>query len=241
MLKELRKGESTGDVFELSNHLGAELFRETKEVFKPKKDQNRRTDDAAIESVEKKMTSPIVETNIRIVASSRDERHAEQLLSELEAAFNQYENTKGNRFEFKRMNKNSLKRFVRNFSYRLFSHEGLMPLSLRELTTVYHFPPKGIKSSPHLMQSRFTAAAAPLDLPKEGVLLGSNNFRGINSEIHLSPLDRMRHLYMIGQTGTGKTVFMKNLIIQDIKAGNGVCFIDPHGNDILDVLANEVE
>lgn len=113
-----------------------------------------------------------------------------------------------------------------------------MPLSLRELTTVYHFPPKGIKSSPHLMQSRFTAAAAPLDLPKEGVLLGSNNFRGINSEIHLSPLDRMRHLYMIGQTGTGKTVFMKNLIIQDIKAGNGVCFIDPHGNDILDVLAN---
>ncbi len=47
----------------------------------------------------------------------------------------------------------------------------------------------------------------------------------------------MRHLYVIGQTGTGKSVFMKELAIQDIKAGNGVCFIDPHGNDILDLLA----
>ena len=44
-------------------------------------------------------------------------------------------------------------------------------------------------------------------------------------------------MYVVGQTGTGKTSFMKTLIDQDIKAGNGVCFIDPHGNDILDVLA----
>jgi hypothetical protein len=44
-------------------------------------------------------------------------------------------------------------------------------------------------------------------------------------------------MYVIGQTGTGKTSFMKTLIEQDIKAGNGVCFIDPHGNDILDILA----
>ncbi|MEK7079690.1 MAG: DUF87 domain-containing protein, partial [Patescibacteria group bacterium] len=52
------------------------------------------------------------------------------------------------------------------------------------------------------------------------------------------PEDRLRHLYVIGQTGTGKTSFMKTLIEQDIKNGEGVCFIDPHGNDILDVLAS---
>ena len=52
----------------------------------------------------------------------------------------------------------------------------------------------------------------------------------------MTELDRMRHLYVIGQTGTGKSKFLTNLIIQDIQAGNGVCMIDPHGTDIEDVL-----
>jgi hypothetical protein len=56
--------------------------------------------------------------------------------------------------------------------------------------------------------------------------------------IHMSREDRMRHLYVIGQTGTGKTSIMKNLIIQDIKNGDGCCFIDPHGSDIQDILAS---
>jgi hypothetical protein len=77
-----------------------------------------------------------------------------------------------------------------------------------------------------------------LELPHDGIQLGTNEFRGQKTDVLLSPEDRLRHLYVIGQTGTGKTSFMKTLIDQDIKAGNGVCFIDPHGNDILDVLAS---
>jgi hypothetical protein len=50
--------------------------------------------------------------------------------------------------------------------------------------------------------------------------------------------DRLRHLYTIGQTGTGKTTLLKNMIVQDMQNGDGVCFIDPHGSDILDILAN---
>ena len=46
----------------------------------------------------------------------------------------------------------------------------------------------------------------------------------------------MRHMYVIGQTGTGKSVYLKNMIIQDIKNGNGLCFIDPHGQDVQDIL-----
>ncbi len=53
----------------------------------------------------------------------------------------------------------------------------------------------------------------------------------------MSADDRLRHLYTIGQTGTGKSTFLKNMIIQDIQAGEGVCYIDPHGADIQDVLA----
>jgi hypothetical protein len=53
----------------------------------------------------------------------------------------------------------------------------------------------------------------------------------------MTPEDRLRHLYVIGQTGTGKTTFLKNLIAQDIAKGAGVCMIDPHGSDIEDILS----
>jgi hypothetical protein len=53
----------------------------------------------------------------------------------------------------------------------------------------------------------------------------------------MTPIDRMRHFYVIGQTGAGKTNILKNMIIQDIQNGDGVCFIDPHGSDIEDILA----
>ena len=69
------------------------------------------------------------------------------------------------------------------------------------------------------------------------VLLGINSYQGVETPIYLQPNDRLRHMYVVGQTGTGKTTILKNMIIQDIRNGEGCCFIDPHGSDIEDVLA----
>jgi type IV secretory pathway TraG/TraD family ATPase VirD4 len=80
-------------------------------------------------------------------------------------------------------------------------------------------------------------APAPLSLPQTGVALGVNAHRGVETKIYLSEEDRLRHLYIIGQTGTGKTGLMKSMIIEDMQAGRGVCFIDPHGTDIINILA----
>jgi hypothetical protein len=55
-------------------------------------------------------------------------------------------------------------------------------------------------------------------------------------EVSISQGDRLRGLYCLGATGTGKTTFLVNLILQDIKAGRGLCFLDPHGDAIKDVL-----
>lgn len=239
ILKYLRQGEHRSRAFEVTENLGLEMLRETRWMFRPDKEhRDNYVDEPAVKGLEQKMHARTVNVNIRIVASSRDEAHAHTTLSELEATFNQYENPEGNRLVWKRQKGGALARLCRAFTYRLFTHEGKMPLNLREVTTMYHFPPKGIKTSPHLAQARFTAAAAPLELPSDGVQLGTNTFRGTVTEVRLSPPDRLRHLYVIGQTGTGKTSFMKTLIAQDMQAGNGVCFIDPHGNDILDVLAS---
>jgi biotin carboxyl carrier protein len=247
ILQALRKGEKRSSAFsapetvlgELARDFGKTLFgSKPKDEQKAKEAETRQIEEnkAHIEQVEKKIASPIVGATIRLVVSSGDARKAGQVLGELEAAFNQFNNTQGNRFEFARAAPRHAQAVFDNFSFRL-PDVSAIALSLRELTTIYHFPPSGIESSPHLKQARFTHAPAPLSLPQTGVLLGENHYRGQPTSIYLSPEDRLRHLYVIGQTGTGKTWLLKSMIMQDIRNGDGCCFIDPHGNDILDVLA----
>jgi hypothetical protein len=240
ILHQLRKGEHRGRAFSLPETFVGDFAREAASLFIAKQTHNEKqpVDEVAIEQVEKKVAAPIVSTNIRIVTSSMDAHRAEQMLTEMEAPFHQFENTKGNRIEFKRPGKGGLKRFFRDFSFRLYEKASNMPLSLRELTTLYHFPPQGIESSPHLKQSRATSAPAPTGLPAEGTIIGTNEYRGQKTEVRISPEDRLRHLYVIGQTGSGKSGMLRTLIDQDIRAGNGVCFIDPHGNDVIEVLAS---
>jgi hypothetical protein len=247
ILHALRKGETHHTAFntpetmlgEVARDFGKILFsNKPKDVEKAKEAETRQIESnkTYVEQVEKKIASPIVGVTMRLAVSSGNASVANQVLGDLEASFNQFNNTQGNRLEFKRVDARHAPRVLEDFSFRLPS-EDAVPLSLRELTTIYHFPPLGIESSPHLKQSRATHAPAPLALPKAGVLLGINTYRGVATEIHMSPEDRLRHLYVIGQTGTGKTGLLKSMIMQDIKNGDGCCFIDPHGNDILDILA----
>ena len=72
--------------------------------------------------------------------------------------------------------------------------------------------------------------------PKEIVFLGETNFRNQKWRFGIKPDDRRRHLYVVGSTGMGKSEFLKNRAIQDIEAGRGVCFIDPHGDGVQDLL-----
>ena len=248
VLDALRSGEHRSKALSLPESFAGEAVRELgstlfggsaqkREEYRAQVRQNEANKNE-IDLVEKKMATPVVGTTIRIVTSSPDSERAHAILHELESSFNQFESAHGNRIVWKRFAQGKSRTFFRDFSFRLASASREMPLSLRELTTLFHFPPKGIESSPHLKQARFTQAAAPVELPKDGIIVGTNTFRGQTTEVRITDEDRLRHLYVIGQTGTGKTGFLKTLITQDIQAGNGVCFIDPHGNDIIDVLAS---
>ncbi len=247
ILQALRKGEKRQEAFstpetilgEVARDLGKTLFSsKPKDEEKAKEAETRQAEEnkAHVEQLEKKIATPIVGTTIRLAVSSGDAGVASQVLGDLEASFNQFANTQGNRLEFARVSARRAPQTLEDFSFRLPASDAL-PLSLRELTTVYHFPPSGIESAPHLKQARAAHAPAPLNLPQKGILLGINAYRGVATEVRMAPEDRLRHLYIIGQTGTGKTGLMKSMIIQDIKNGDGCCFIDPHGSDILDILA----
>ncbi|OGM76033.1 hypothetical protein A2394_03195 [Candidatus Woesebacteria bacterium RIFOXYB1_FULL_42_36] len=73
-------------------------------------------------------------------------------------------------------------------------------------------------------------------MPSEGLYLGLSAYRGIKRQVYIGNEDRMRHVYVIGKTGTGKSEFLKGLILQDIREGKGLCFMDPHGDAIEDIL-----
>ena len=63
----------------------------------------------------------------------------------------------------------------------------------------------------------------------EAIRLGVNHYFGFEQDVLLSEASRKQHAYIVGQTGTGKTTLMKTMILSDMKAGNGICVIDPHG------------
>ncbi|OGV97304.1 hypothetical protein A2W24_06280 [Microgenomates group bacterium RBG_16_45_19] len=65
-------------------------------------------------------------------------------------------------------------------------------------------------------------------MPQEGLFLGVSRYRGLRRNVNIGQKDRQRHMYIIGKTGVGKSEFMMEMLLQDIQAGKGVCFIDPH-------------
>ncbi len=189
-----------------------------------------------IENIKNKVQSQIVNANVRIIASAETKDRAEAILSDIESAFNQLENTLGNKLSFKRLSAGKLDVLLKDFSFRDYASKYALPLNLKELTSVIHVPIQGPAVSPQLKHEKAKSAPAPLSVPQQGTQLGVNRYRGKETSVFLTKEDRLRHLYVVGQTGTGKTTLLKHMIAQDIKNGEGVCMIDPHGADIVDVL-----
>ncbi len=242
IVKRMEKGEKA-EVSIRKSSIGGQLFEMVKDMAsdqKKKDDLNNpdnKIDTEKIEIFGKKILSPVVDTNIRLAVSASTQPRAQQILTELESCFNQFQEMKGNQCSFKRLSGSKQQKTLRDFSFREFDSSYAVPLSLTELSTIIHFPAEGIESTPQFKQSRAKGVSAPLNLPNHGTLLGENDYRNVTTNVFLTPADRLRHFYVIGQTGTGKTTLIKNMVIQDIQEGAGVCFIDPHGTDIMHVIS----
>jgi len=144
-----------------------------------------------------------------------------------------------NNFKVKIQSKRKMHKFISGFIFRYF-REGLISsnkniLNTEELTSIFHMPTK-FTETPNINWLLAKDAPPPANLPKEGLLLGKTNYRGDEKEVRIADDDRRRHMYIIGQTGTGKSVFLQNMIIQDIKNGKGCCVVDPHGDLVEGVL-----
>lgn len=189
-----------------------------------------------LKQLEGKASKALFETNIRLVASADSLVRSQNILQGLEVAFAQFNEPNLNTFKIERSMGKSLKNIIFNFSFRSFDESRTMILSTEEMTSIFHFPNMLIET-PHLKIIKAREAAPPANLPNLGLLMGYNMFRSQKADIRMQDEDRRRHLYVIGQTGTGKSAFLKNLIIQDIQEGKGVCVIDPHGDMVEDLLS----
>jgi hypothetical protein len=188
-------------------------------------------DPKELEGVETKISKPGFFTVIRVVVSSNSKEQAEAHLENIISAFGQFDGvnsfTKAKRWWFNKGN------FITDFIYRYFPNGNFSVLNSEELAGVFHFPNKSI-TTPHIHWLNAKRAPAPAKIPDSGLYLGMSSYRGLSKPVYIQKDDRRRHMYVIGKTGVGKSEFLKEMILQDIKNGEGVCFIDPH--DTIDKL-----
>jgi hypothetical protein len=217
-----------------------ELFFDTKKSEEEKKEKYMKgrssVDEGAAEKISNKMKSSIMKASIRIVTSAQTKDRADAILSEIESSFNQFTEAASNSIVFEKISGGDLKKFFHDFSFRTFPEDKILPMNLKELASVFHFP-VGISGQSQLKEAKAGIAPAPIEMGGEGIVLGVNSYRGKDTEVRMAREDRVRHMYVIGQTGTGKTNIMLNMITQDIRNGDGCCYIDPHGTDIQTILS----
>lgn len=188
-------------------------------------------DQKELEAIDQKMTKAAFQTIIRIVTVSSTEESADAHLSNIVSAFTQFSGYNSFTKDNMRWTKGF---FMVDFIYRHLPLWGSgSVLNTEELATIFHFPNKSVDSpSFNWMKSRL--APAPANVPTSGLYIGKSIYRGISKDIYLQPSDRRRHMYIVGKTGVGKSEFLKDMILQDIRNGEGVCFIDPH--DTIDQI-----
>jgi len=184
-------------------------------------------EEEVIKNIQAKAVKPWFDVNIRLIVSAETEPRAGQLLDMLSGALVQFSTQDQNSFSVKKLKDRSLRSLLFNFSFRVFNEKQKSVLSTEELTGLYHF--SAPRHAPGVKFVKSKSAPPPLNLPAEGIALGRNIFRGVESLVRMTDEDRRRHLYIIGQTGTGKSTMMKAMLRQDVENGKGVCLIDPHG------------
>ncbi|MCF7836426.1 type IV secretion system DNA-binding domain-containing protein [Candidatus Gracilibacteria bacterium] len=183
---------------------------------------------------------------IRIVASAPSQPRVQSILQSIRASFEQFHAPSHNSLYFTEYHSN--RKIIESFIFRNFKRgwiawykmlrrfEKTMILGAEEIASMYHFPDIRYNPSTIVKWQDFKVEPAPQNIPKEGLLLGHNTYRGSKKEIRIMRDDRRRHFYMIGKSGTGKSTLLENMVRQDLQNGEGLCLIDPHGDLVEAIL-----
>ncbi len=239
--KKKKGTDKNGSLLENSGSFAKEVFTalakppDSKDGDKGGKELSS-LDQSIVDAIHDKTRSAGYEVLIRVVVSSNVNQRAQALLSNVVASFSLFDAPGKNGFKFSPTdNPASL---VSDYILRLFpQNKNKTILNTVELATLFHFPDQRNTPTSQLERQDSKQVDGPRNMPDEGLLLGYNVFRGVKKPIRLSLGDRQRHMYAVGQTGTGKSTFLENLALQDMLSGNGFAFVDPHGDTAETLLS----
>jgi len=249
-LKELRKeskkikdGKNKGFISLLLKDIRKGIMSANSENKDAPKDDEKKSDLTQQQTgdLDKKTEDEIFSVKIRALVTSPDPKRPERIIEDLARWFSQYSYIGLNAFKFKKSK--NIQEFAKDFINRLFrSDHGMLSnlrewkrktiISIKELSSIIHIPNAKFNRNPRISRQKFKIVPAPDNIPTEGIMLGYNTYAGIKKEIRIltNNDDRMRHTYIIGQTGSGKSTLMLTTLLEDIRLGNGFCVIDPHGD-----------
>ena len=188
-----------------------------------------------IAEAEKKATKLGYEVKIRLAYLGENQTNAKLRMQALVGTFKQFNSTNLN--GFKPIKAAYGKEFLEKYRRRAFFGDGFI-LNIEELASVFHLPHTNVET-PNIVWASAKTAEPPSKLP---VLTGSDanddqisafgvtNFRGINHQFGMLRYDRSRHVYIIGQTGAGKSGLLELFALSDIFHNQGYAIIDPHGD-----------
>ena len=201
-----------------------------------KKPELSNLEQATLDAIDEKTRHPGYEVVIRVVVSSNVSQRAQAILANVVASFNLYDAPGKNGFAYTPAK--DIDALATSYIMRFFpqSHNKNI-LNSVELATLFHFPDERSIPTSQLTRQDSKQVDGPRNIPEDGLLLGYNLFRGAKKPIRLGLGDRQRHMYVVGQTGVGKSVFLENLALQDMLNGNGFAFVDPHGDTAEKLLS----
>ncbi|HEY1074238.1 MAG TPA: type IV secretion system DNA-binding domain-containing protein [Patescibacteria group bacterium] len=198
------------------------------------------------EIIKSKLDQHLFEVSLRIYVVANTEQAAQYRTDELVAAFRPFASPQQSivvRKNYLLSVRNQVRSFEsRHLSVGLFIQNPI--LSSSELSDLYHFPHTKTTRTEDLIKSKSQELPAPLSLKNNhnlDVVFGVNNYGNSSSDVGLTDDDRSRHMYLIGQTGSGKSTVIYHMAKDDIRKGRGLAVIDPHGDLAEDLVATVPE
>ena len=203
-----------------------------------------------ISAAEEKATKLGYQVKIRLAYLGSSDINAKLNMQAIVGTFKQFNSTNLN--GFRQIGGSFNKDDLEAYRLRQFTDSGFI-LNISELASVYHLPHTSVET-PNIVWATSKTAEPPAKLPlitghpaeDENIsAFGLTNFRGINHQFGMLRRDRSRHVYVIGQTGAGKSGLLELFALSDTFYNQGYCIIDPHGDFAIDNLrfvpANRIE
>lgn len=226
------KSSSGGGFGNLAQILGAPM-KVPEYNDKPAEKQLSERDKSRVSAIETKSTKLGYQVKVRIVYAGSSDITARLRMQAMVGTFKQFNTTNLNGFTSKRSSYDREK--LIEYRNRNFRDSGYI-LNIEELASLYHLPHTSVET-PNIVWATSKTAEPPSNLPAQGrhadtdlSLFGVTNFRGSNEIFGALRSDRGRHIYVLGQTGTGKSGLLELLALSDVFYNQGYAIIDPHGD-----------